>query len=136
MTEILPSEFWHGVEQFNQGEFYACHDTLEALWMEAMEPQKTFYQGILQIAVGLYHLSNHNWRGAVTLLGEGIHRLRHYQPTYAGVHVSHLIDQGVQLLTQLQRCGPDKIAELAKQVIPDGSEDTQPSYSIKLQLKK
>ena len=58
--ENLPQEFWEGVEQFNLGQFYACHDTLEALWIEALEPEKTFYQGILQIAVALYHLENEN----------------------------------------------------------------------------
>lgn len=135
MTDV-PPEFWHGVEQFNQGEFYACHDTLEALWMEAMEPEKTFYQGVLQIAVGLYHLSNHNWRGTVTLLGEGIHRLRRYQPTYADINVSQLIDQGIALLIQLQQHGPDQVVELAKQVIADEASDRSPLYSIKLQLKK
>jgi predicted metal-dependent hydrolase len=36
---MLPNEFFQGVEQFNQQEFYACHDTLEALWMEASEPE-------------------------------------------------------------------------------------------------
>ena len=67
MQEEMPSEFWEGIEQFNHQEFYACHDTLEALWMEADEPEKKFYQGILQIAVALYHLGNLNWRGAVIL---------------------------------------------------------------------
>ena len=64
MTESVAPEFWQGVQQFNQREYYACHDTLEAIWMEASEPEKTFYQGILQIAVALYHLSNQNLRGA------------------------------------------------------------------------
>ena len=44
MNEIVPEEFWQAVEQFNQEQFYACHDTLEAIWMEAPQPQKTFYQ--------------------------------------------------------------------------------------------
>jgi len=66
MTEQL----WRGIQQFNQQEFYACHDTLEELWMEAVEPKKQFYQGILQISVACYHLNNLNWRGAVILLGE------------------------------------------------------------------
>jgi hypothetical protein len=69
---MLPPEFWQGVEQFNQRQFYACHDTLEAIWIEAGEPDKKFYQGVLQVAVGLYHLGNDNWRGAVILLGEGV----------------------------------------------------------------
>ncbi|XQQ07818.1 MAG: DUF309 domain-containing protein [Leptolyngbya sp. IPPAS B-1204] len=69
MSEEMPPEFWQGIEEFNQQQFYACHDTLEAIWMEAIEPQKTFYQGILQIAVALYHLGNQNFRGAIILLG-------------------------------------------------------------------
>jgi uncharacterized protein len=103
MLEQVDPAFWEGVEQFNQQEFYACHDTLEAIWMEAMEPQRTFYQGILQIAVALYHLGNDNLRGAAILLGEGTHRLRHYQPSYADVNITALITQSTELLTTLQQ---------------------------------
>ncbi|MEH2286033.1 DUF309 domain-containing protein [Nostoc sp.] len=109
MSEIIPQEFWQGVELFNSGQFYACHDTLEALWIEAGEPEKTFYQGILQIAVALYHLENRNWRGAVILLGEGSNRLRRYPSTYSGIDVDELLSQSAVLLTTLQQIGPDKI---------------------------
>ncbi|MDZ7955597.1 DUF309 domain-containing protein [Nostoc sp. DedQUE09] len=110
MSEIIPQEFWQGVEQFNSGQFYACHDTLEALWIEASEPEKSFYQGILQIAVALYHLENRNWRGAVILLGEGSNRLRRYPSSYGGVDVDELLSESAVLLTNLQQIGPDKIA--------------------------
>jgi predicted metal-dependent hydrolase len=99
----IPSEFWQGVEQFNQGEFYACHDTLEAIWMEAMEPERAFYQGVLQIAVALYHLGNQNRRGAVILLGEGINRLHRYQPAYNGINVMQLVTESSNLLNTLQQ---------------------------------
>jgi hypothetical protein len=115
-TEQLDLQFWQGVEQFNQRQFYDCHDTLEAIWMEAIEPEKTFYQGILQIAVGLYHLGNQNLRGATILLGEGIHRLRRYQPTYAEVDVTKLIDQSTALLTMLQNTPMDGVSAIAAQV--------------------
>ncbi|MDF0552901.1 DUF309 domain-containing protein [Kamptonema sp. UHCC 0994] len=107
----IPTEFWQGVQQFNDREFYACHDTLEALWMEASEPQKRFYQGILQIAVALYHLGNRNWRGAVILLGEGINRLNYYQPTYAEINVEDLIGHSAKLLSALQQAGPEKVTD-------------------------
>ena len=112
----IPIEFWQGVEQFNQGEFYACHDTLEAIWMEAMEPERTFYQGILQIAVGLYHLGNHNWRGCVTLMGEGIRRLGPYQPDYSDVAVTPLVDTAQDLLTALQQSGPESVNAIATHI--------------------
>lgn len=102
MNEDMPPEFWQGIEEFNQQQFYACHDTLEAIWMEAVEPQKTFYQGILQIAVALYHLGNQNQRGAIILLGEGMNRLRHYQPSFAGIDVARLLEQSRELQAKLQ----------------------------------
>lgn len=100
---VLPQSFWQGVQEFNQQEFYACHDTLEALWMEASEPDKSFYQGILQIAVACYHLGNDNFRGAAILLGEGIKRLRDYHPIYEGLDVSSLVLQSKELLTLVQQ---------------------------------
>lgn len=102
MSNQLPPEFWHGIQQFNQQEFYACHDTLEALWLEASEPERTLYQGILQIAVAIYHLGNQNLRGAMILLGEGIGRLSRYQPEYAGLNIRQLLLKSKTLLTQLQ----------------------------------
>jgi len=110
--ESIPSDFWQGVEQFNSGQFYACHDTLEALWIEASEPEKSFYQGVLQIAVALYHMSNRNWRGAVILLGEGSNRLRRYPSTYSGIDVDELLYQSVSLLSALQKAGAEKITAL------------------------
>jgi predicted metal-dependent hydrolase len=109
--EPLPPEFWRGVEQFNQRSFYECHDTLEALWMEAREPEKRFYQGILQIAVACHHLSNHNWRGAVILLGEGIYRLQGYTSEDYGVDMTKLVQQSTDLLGTLQTAGAEKVAD-------------------------
>ncbi|OCQ90416.1 hypothetical protein BCD64_27450 [Nostoc sp. MBR 210] len=110
MSETMPQEFWQGVEQFNSGQFYACHDTLEALWIEAIEPEKTFYQGILQIAVALYHLRNENLRGAAILLGEGSNRLRRYPDSYGGINVDELLSQSAELLTVLQQTSVNKIS--------------------------
>ncbi|MEM7557422.1 MAG: DUF309 domain-containing protein [Cyanobacteria bacterium P01_A01_bin.84] len=107
--ETIPDQFWEGVEQFNNGDFYACHDTLEALWMEAAEPDKTFYQGVLQIAVGLYHLGNQNLRGAAILLGEGSNRLRRYPSTYSGIDVDELLEQSTEILKVVQLAKPDDI---------------------------
>ena len=110
MSEIMPEEFWQGVEEFNAGQFYACHDILEALWIDSIEPDKTFYQGILQIAVGLYHLGNHNRRGAMILLGEGSNRLKRYLPDYGSINVEELFTQSVDLLKTLQEESLEPVA--------------------------
>jgi uncharacterized protein len=108
----MPSEYWQGVEQFNTGQFYACHDTLEALWIEAVEPDKSFYQAILQVAVALYHLGNGNLRGATILLGEGTNRLRRYPEVFGGIDVDEFLYQSVALLKVLQNTQPEMIINL------------------------
>ena len=113
---MLPAAFWQGVEEFNQKQFYACHDTLEALWMEASEPEKNFYQGILQIAVACYHLGNSNWRGTVILLGEGSRKLREYQPVYENIDVTELINNSSQLLQELQEIEPEQVSKFVEEL--------------------
>jgi uncharacterized protein len=119
MTENCPSEWLQGIAEFNAGEYYACHDTLEALWMDSIDPDKRFYQGVLQIAVACYHLHNRNWRGAVTLLGEGIGRLPYYQPVYAGIDVTGLIGDSSNLLKILQSIGTDGIGDFVDRLAQD-----------------
>jgi len=105
---VVAPEFERGIAEFNQQQFYACHDTLEAIWVDAPEADKRFYQGILQVAVGCYHLSNDNLRGAIILLGEAVRRLCDYQPDYQEVDVEQLLEQALALLQALQQLQPEQ----------------------------
>jgi uncharacterized protein len=116
-----PPEWLQGINEFNTGEYYACHDTLEALWMDSVDPDKRFYQGVLQIAVACYHLHNRNWRGAVILLGEGIGRLPYYQPVYAGIDVAGLIRDSSNLLQILQSIGSEDIGDFVDRLAQDST---------------
>ncbi|MGB3297901.1 MAG: DUF309 domain-containing protein [Phormidesmis sp.] len=120
--------FKQGVAEFNQQAFYACHDTLEAIWMEAETAEKPFYQGILQIAVGFYHLGNLNWRGGAILLGEGVHRLRRFEPSYRGIVVDELVDQAADWLARVQLAGPEGLEAIMANV---GTGATPPLPQIK-----
>lgn len=102
-----------GLQQFNQGDYYACHDTLEALWMHAPIAEKPFFQGILQLAVALYHLGNHNWHGTAILLGEGSRRLEPFEPSHHGVNVTALLDCADVWLESAQQLGAEQVSLLA-----------------------
>lgn len=112
--DLIDSNFARAIAQFNQGDYYTCHDQLETLWMGADTVEKPFFQGILQIAVGFYHLGNHNWRGAAILLGEGVNRLRPFAPCHQQIDLDSLIDCGWAWLQALQQTGPGAIAAIAE----------------------
>lgn len=50
--------FDDAVTLFNSRDYYRCHDFLEEIWNRAEDPVRTLVHGILQCAVGLYHLFN------------------------------------------------------------------------------
>ncbi|HIK44254.1 MAG TPA: DUF309 domain-containing protein [Leptolyngbyaceae cyanobacterium M65_K2018_010] len=114
-----PPDLQQGIALFNQGRYYECHDCLEALWMEAEVVEKAFYQGILQIAVGFYHLGNHNWQGGTILLGEGVNRLRPFEPYYQGIAVDRLVDCGWAWLRALQQAGTQGVSTIAQALNSD-----------------
>ena len=105
------------ITEFNNQDFYACHDTLEEIWMDSVEPDKKFYHGVLQIAVGCYHLGNSNWRGAVILLGEGLRKLIEYEPDYLGVNVDQLTAESHTLLTTLQSIDPETVTDFYQKLL-------------------
>jgi predicted metal-dependent hydrolase len=90
---LAPGEqaaFDRGVAQFNAGLFYECHDTLEELWTGLRGPSRDFLQGLIQVAVGFYHLGNANHVGAERLLSRALKRLESYPPAYGGLDLGAL----------------------------------------------
>jgi predicted metal-dependent hydrolase len=79
-----------GVAQFNDRLFFECHDTLEELWSGLRGPSRSFFQGLIQAAVGFYHLDNGNRVGAARLFDRALARLSPYPQRYAGLETSPL----------------------------------------------
>ena len=125
-------QFQVGLQQFNQGDYYACHDTLEAIWMTASTVEKPFFQGILQLAVALYHLGNHNWRGTAILLSEGIRRLEPFEPSYHGVDVTDLLDCADAWLDAVQQLGAEQVSLLAAALTQIQQEQAAPAEMVTL----
>lgn len=80
--------------QFNRGEYFEQHETLELIWRaEKDRTIRNFYKGILQVGVGFYHLRNGNYNGVVKVLARGINYLKPYTPECYGVDVARLIEE-------------------------------------------
>ena len=60
-----------GAEEFNAGYYFECHDTLEEAWAGIRGEARDFFQGLIQVSVGLYHWRNGNAGGAATMLERG-----------------------------------------------------------------
>ena len=114
----LPDLALKGIEEFNRGEFYECHEYLEEAWMQEPRRVRFLYQGILQVGVGFYHLQNGNWRGATGLLRNGTQRLKEFEPDTLGIDVTRLVRESERCLKELEDLGRERVREFDDSKIP------------------
>ena len=113
-----PAALLAGIAEFNRGEYFACHERLEAIWMHEPGPIRRLYQGLLQIGVGLYHLHNGNYRGTVNLLGSGIAYLEPFAPLCNGVCLDPLLAQARLIRAAVVALGPAHVREYVLPSLP------------------
>src|SRR5208282_150477 len=82
--------FARGMRQFNAREFWHAHESWEAIWLEAPEPDKTFLQGIIQIAAAFYHHQRDNLEGMRSLMRRGLAKVEGFPPGYSGIRLEEL----------------------------------------------
>jgi len=107
-----------GIEEFNRGEFFEQHETLEAAWIEEEDPVRYLYQGILQIGVGFYHLSRGNSYGARRLWLRGMALLESFRPSCMNVDVDGLLAATRRCVEELDRIGITGNAAFDETLIP------------------
>jgi len=104
--------------EFNRGDWYDCHETLEDLWIGSEDETRWFYQGILQIAVALLHWRNGNYGGAISLLVSGVNYLQRVNPVCQRIEVGALAADADRFREELIRLGPERMVELPDSLIP------------------
>jgi predicted metal-dependent hydrolase len=113
-----PPELLAGIAQFNRGEYFEQHETLELLWRAERRDVRRLYQGILQIGVALYHLQRRNHHGTVYMLTRGSQYLTSFTPSCQHVDVDALLRDAAVVLKEVQRLGPDRLGEFDWQLAP------------------
>ena len=83
--------YGQGIERFNQACFFEAHEILEDAWRAAPVPEKKFLQGLIQVAVALYHHGNGNLVGARSVLRRAFHNLSRYPEGFGGIHLAGLL---------------------------------------------
>jgi predicted metal-dependent hydrolase len=92
-----------GVAEFNAGMFFECHDTLEDVWHGIRGPSRDFFQGLIQVAVGFYHLGNDNRKGGRSQLEKGLQKLETYGDSHLGIELKRFRREVSSWLDRVRR---------------------------------
>ena len=73
--ESLPEEFLRGIELFNEGKFFECHEAWEQIWLKAKGVERPFWHAMIQVAAALHHVQRGNLKGARSVGSRAIAKL-------------------------------------------------------------
>ena len=85
MDNTVDERLVKGIEEFNRGLFFECHETLEEIWLEDRGDDRLFYQGIIQIAAAYFKWEQNVPMGTLKLMRSGLEKLSSYGPVHLGV---------------------------------------------------
>lgn len=78
------------MSHFNSAAFFDAHEVWEDVWRPAVEPERKFLQGLIQVAVAFHHHSKGNIAGARSLLARGHRNLCGYPENFGGIRLDAL----------------------------------------------
>jgi predicted metal-dependent hydrolase len=116
--EPPPRMLLDGIAQFNRGEYFEQHETLELLWRAEPREIRYLYQGILQIGVAFHHLRRLNHHGTAYMLTRGARYLTPFAPRCQTVDVARLLEDAAAALAEVERLGVDRLAEFDWSLAP------------------
>jgi uncharacterized protein len=116
--EPPPPALVEAVAQFNRGDFFEQHETLELLWRAERRDVRRLYQGILQIGVAFHHLRRLNHHGTVYMLTRGSNYLAPFAPACQRVDVAALLRDAAAARREVERLGPARLAEFDWRLTP------------------
>jgi predicted metal-dependent hydrolase len=67
MADEKRDYFQEGIDLFNAGQFFECHEAWESVWNRSEGDDKVALQGLIQAAVAILHLERGNREGAESL---------------------------------------------------------------------
>jgi|SRR5579883_1534197 len=90
-----------GIIFFNSGRYFEAHEAWEDLWRPTRGPLRLFYQGLVQAAVGMHHLSRGNLNGARAQFGKSLSKLEQYPDRFCRIDNARLITDLRRALEEL-----------------------------------
>jgi uncharacterized protein len=101
----MEGELGKGLRCYRAQKFFEAHEHWEIVWLASKEPEKTFLQGVIQVAAAFYHLQRDNPLGTRFLLRRAQTRLERYPEYFSGIDVSALRKEIVEWLQVLEAGG-------------------------------
>ena len=117
-SEPLPEGVLRGIDEFNAGQYFEQHETLELVWRAELRPIRDLYRGVLQIGVGCLQVERGNAIGALKMIDRAAKWLQPFRPACQGIDVDRLLMDAARLRAEIERRGADHTDRIDRRLFP------------------
>lgn len=117
-AEPPPPELIQAVREFNDGEYFQCHETLEHAWLHEPGYIRVLWQGIIQVSVACFHITRGNGEGARKIWTAALLNLAPFPDRCHGVHVAALRAQTRVCLDAILALGDGGATQFDRALFP------------------
>ena len=90
-NDIKNKLFIKGIISFNKKNFYDAHESWEELWSEYRLKDEIFIQGLIQLAVAFFHITNLNLKGSANLFNKCLPKLKKFPANHRNINLLEII---------------------------------------------
>ena len=106
----MPANLAQACAEFNSGQYFECHETLEEIWQEEEGDVRDLYKGLIQVAAAFVHRTRGNYVGADRLSRTALGYLAPYRAGGAmGFDVDAICRQVEDAHQSLLADGPEHV---------------------------
>jgi predicted metal-dependent hydrolase len=98
-----------GLEEFNRGEYFEAHESLETAWMEDQGTGRELYRAVLQVAVAYFQIRRGNYNGAAKMFLRMRQWIDPLPEVCRGVQIGQLRREAQAAHQELLRLGVDRM---------------------------
>lgn len=116
-SEPLPADAVRGLQYFNTGDYFEAHEYLETAWRNESRQIRELYRGVLQVAVGYYHLTRGNYIGAKKMFHRSRRFLDLLPAVCQGINLAQLRIDMDRVEAEMTLLGPEKIGSFNRSLL-------------------
>jgi predicted metal-dependent hydrolase len=110
-SQPLTGDAIRGLQEFNRGEYFEAHESLETAWMAEEGVGRDLYRAVLQVAVAYYQIERSNYNGAAKMFLRMRQWIEPLPEICRGIDIAQLRADAQRVYQAMLALGPERLHE-------------------------
>jgi len=112
------ADLQRGFDLFHAHQFWESHEAWELVWRRHNQPNRIFFQGLIQTAAACHQMQRGVYHGVVKHCNNALLKLKQFPDVFLGVDILGLVDAIAACRDEVERLGAEGLDGLDVSLFP------------------